>query len=157
MKALYFSSLFLCLSLALFTAALYSPACAADSKNLPKINVGQSKQEVEKLMGPAESTKTFNGIKMYHWNLKGNPNSISLDIAYNAKNSVVLRTLYGRGSFQAEVKDATAHFGPPATSGKDEAMWKLKSNEYLILRNETKGVVSFTIAIKDIAMKIKHP
>jgi len=64
------------------------------SKDITKVDVGQTKEEVESVMGPPEATKNVDGISMSMWNVSTD-NIAAILIGYGKDGKVAMASFFG--------------------------------------------------------------
>jgi len=112
------------------------------SKDITKVDVGHTKAEVEKIMGPPDGSKTLDGIPMSMWKLNVE-NFTAILIGYGIDGKAGKRTVVLKSTLSAEMRDATEAFGKPVVNEKDKAVWKA-DDLYIIIKDEKDGTVTIT-------------
>lgn len=121
------------------------------SKDITKVDVGQTKAEVEKIMGPPDETKNLDGVPMSMWKLDVD-NFTAILVGYAKDGKVGKRTVMLKSTFAAEMKDATEAFGKPVVNEKDKAVWKAE-DLYIIIKAENAGIVTITTSVEEMYKK----
>ncbi len=121
------------------------------SKDITKVDVGQTKAEVEKVMGPPDEMTTQDGIPMSMWKLSVE-NFVAIMVAYGKDGKVGIRMVMLKSTFEEEMKDATEAFGKPTVQDKNRAVWKAE-NLYIIVSTAKDGLVNIMTCTEEMFKK----
>jgi len=119
------------------------------SKDITKVDVGQTKEEVESVMGPPEATKNIDGISMSMWNVSTD-NIAAILIGYGKDGKVGKRMVVMNSTFDNEMKQAMEYIKiPPQVKEKDRVVWKA-DDIYIVLKADKNGTVSISTCTEEM-------